>query len=122
MCLSVLTCSDTRRQIVCTRVGKIVSSFAEDSALSSIALMAWSMMQPLLIQKPHWNSHAKDHSAHLLRRLEMWSKGSFGALLREGHCIQDHLLPSKKSYDRSRLFDSDGRYQDFQNDTISIRY
>jgi len=62
-------------------------------------------MQPLLHQKPHRHSRAKDHSTHLLKRLELWSKGSFDA---QGRCIQDHLKwlpPSKKPDDRSRLFD-----------------
>ena len=89
-------------------LARLYQAFAEDSALSSIALTACSVMQPLLLQKPYRKSRAKDHSAHLLRRLEMWSKGSFDALLREGHCIQDHLRRSsskKKSDDQSRLFD-----------------
>ena len=89
-------------------LARLYQAFAEDSALSSIALMACSVMQPLLLQKPYRKSRAKDHSAHLLRRLEMWSKGSFDALLREGHCIQDHLRRSsskKKSNDQSCLFD-----------------
>ena len=85
-------------------LARLYRAFAEDSALHSIALMACSVMQPLLLQKPFWNSCAKDHSAHLLRRLELWS--SFDALLKEGRCIQDHLRSSSrnKPNDRSRLF------------------
>ena len=66
-------------------------------------------MQPLLLQKPHQQSRAKDHSVHLLRRLNLLSKGSFDALLKEGRCIQDHLSRSlsskRKPDDKSRLFD-----------------
>jgi len=89
-------------------LARLYQAFADNSALSSIALLACSVMQPLLLQKPHRHSRAKDHSAHLLRRLELWSKGSFDALLTEGRCIQDHLRrfpPSKKPGDQSRLFD-----------------
>ena len=84
-------------------------AFAEDSALSRVALLACSVMQPLLLQKPHQQSCAKDHSVHLLRKLNLWSKGSFDALLKERRCIQDYLrhsLPSRrKPDDKSRLSD-----------------
>ena len=95
------------KRFVC-ELARLYQAFANDSALGSIALLACSVMQPLLLQKPHRHSRAKDHSIHLLRRLELWSKGSFDALLKEGRCIQDHLKrlpPSKKPDDRSRLFD-----------------
>ena len=72
-------------------LARLYQAFAEDTALSSIALMACSVFQPLLLQKPYKQSKAKDHSAHLLRRLELWNQGSFDALIKEGRCIQDHL-------------------------------
>jgi len=90
-------------------LARLYQAFADDSAISSVALLACSVIQPLLLQKPHQQSRAKDHSIHLLRRLDLWSKGSFDALLQEGRCIQDHLrrsLPSRrKPDDKSRLFD-----------------
>ena len=72
-------------------LARLYQAFAEDTALSSIALMACSVLQPLLLQKPHKNSKANDHSVHLLRRLELWNQGSFDVLINEGSCIQDHL-------------------------------
>ena len=84
-------------------LARLYQAFAEDTALSSIALMA------LLLQKPHKQSKVKDHSTHLLRRLELWNQGSFDALLKEGRCIQDHLKRGLSSRnepkDPSRLFD-----------------
>ena len=66
-------------------------------------------MQPLLLQKPYKNSKAKDHSSHLLRRLDLWSNGSFEELLHECQCIQDRLKRTTQSEvtsrDQSRLFD-----------------
>jgi len=87
---------------------RLYQAFADNSALSSIALLACSVMQPLLLQKPHRHSRARDHSTYLLRRLELWTRGSFDALLTEGCCMQDHLRrspSSKKPDDQSRLFD-----------------
>ena len=90
-------------------LARLYQAFAEDTALSSIALMACSVLQPLLLQKPYKQSKAKDHSAHLLRRLELWNQGSFDALIKEGRCIQDHLKRGLSSRnepkDPSRLFD-----------------
>ena len=78
--------------------------------------MACSVLQPLLLQKPYKQSKAKDHSAHLLCRLELWNQGSFDALIKEGRCIQDHLnrgLSSRNEpKDPSCVFDhlmSDGK-------------
>ena len=76
-------------------LARVYQVFADDSALSLVALLACSVMQTLLLQKPHQQSHAKDHSIHLLRRLDLWSKSSFYALLKEGCCIQDHSVYSR---------------------------
>ena len=90
-------------------LARLYQCFAENSALHSIALLAVSVMQPLLLQKPYKNSKAKDRSSHLIRRLDLWCKGSFDDLLREGQCIQDRLRQNNslggKLRDRSRLFD-----------------
>ena len=90
-------------------IARLYQAFADNSALQSISLLAISVLQPLLLQKPYKNSKAKDHSSHLLQRLDLWSKGCFEELLHEGQCIQDHLKRSIQSdgrcRDRSRLFD-----------------
>jgi len=90
-------------------LARLYQAFADNTALSSIALMACSVIQPLLLQKPHKHSKAKDHSVHLLRRLELWNQGSFYVLINEGRCIQDHLKRGMSSMnklkDLSCLFD-----------------
>ena len=86
-------------------LAKLYQAFADHSALHSIALMACSVMQPLLLQKPFKNSKAKDHSTHLSRRLALWRKGSLDILLNECRCIQEHLKVMPRSQDTSRLFD-----------------
>ena len=90
-------------------LAKLHQAFADQSALLSIALMACSVMQPLLLQKPYKQSKAKDHSICLGRRLDLWRKGCFADLLNECRCIQQHLRNpqsrSSGSHDISRLFD-----------------
>ena len=89
-------------------LAKLYQAFADQSALHSIALMACSVMQPLLLQKPYKQSKAKDHSICLGRRLDLWRKGCFTDLLNECR-IQQHLRnpQSRKSgsHSISRLFD-----------------
>ena len=62
------------KSFVC-ELARLYQAFVEGSALHSIALMACSVMQPLLLQKPCKQSKAKDHSRHLSRRLELWKRG-----------------------------------------------
>ena len=50
----------------------------------------------LLLQKPSAKSKAKEHSLHLLRRLEMWKKGHLSLLINETKAIQKRLVSSKK--------------------------
>ena len=68
-------------------LARLYQAFVGDSALQSIALMACSVMQPLLLQKPCKRSNSKDHSHHLSRRLDLWKKGSFDELMSECRCI-----------------------------------
>ena len=88
---------------------KLYQAFVEDSALRSIAMMACSVMQPLLLQKPSQRSRTRDHSRHLNRRIDLWKKGSFDELMNECRCIQNHLKSthpgSDQSRDIARLFD-----------------
>ena len=90
-------------------LARLYQAFVGDSALHSIALMACSVMQPLLLQKPCKQSKAKDHSHHLSRRLDLWKKGSFDELMTECRCIQNHLKSTHPGSDKSRdvasLFD-----------------
>ena len=52
------------KSFIC-ELARLYQAFADDTALSSIALIACSVMQPLLLQKPHKHSRAKDHLVHL---------------------------------------------------------
>ena len=54
---------------------RLYQAFVDDSALRSIAMMACSVMQPLLLQKPSQRSRARDHSSHLIRRLIYGRRG-----------------------------------------------
>ena len=47
----------------------LYQDFAEDSVLHSIAMMASSVMQPLLLQKPSQQRRAKNHSHRLNSRM-----------------------------------------------------
>ena len=51
-------------------LARLYHAYADHSALHSIALMACSVMQPLLFQKPYKHSKAKDHSICLTRRMD----------------------------------------------------
>ena len=90
-------------------LAKLYQAFTDQSALHSIALMACSVMQPLLLQRPYKQSKAKDHSICLSRQLDLWRKGCFTDLLNECHCIQQHLRNPQShksgSHSISRLFD-----------------
>ena len=46
-------------------LAKLYQAFADQSSLHSIALMACSVMQPVLLQQPYKQSKAKDHSTCL---------------------------------------------------------
>jgi hypothetical protein len=63
-------------------------------------------MPPLLLQKPHAKSKAKDHSHHLERRLQQWKLGNLYDLLTEGKTIQNKIINSnlKVSDDIPRTF------------------
>ena len=63
--------------------------------LERVALKACSVMQCLLLQKPHAKSKTKEHVSHLERRMKLWSQRDVDALLYEGKCIQKHLTSSK---------------------------
>ena len=66
-------------------------AFGDSSALGAVALKAAMVLPALLLQKPHANSKAKDHSTHLERRLKMWEKGNINMLMIEGRTIQHQL-------------------------------
>ena len=70
---------------------RLIRSFAEGSALAPVSLKAAMLLPSLALQKPPGNSRAKDHVAHLSRRLRAWRSGDIEDLVREGRVIQQHL-------------------------------
>ena len=71
--------------------------------LQCIALKAAAIMAPLLLQQPAGVPKYRANAAHLQRRLDLWDKGSFGDLLKEGETIQGQLARSHKTLDDTAL-------------------
>jgi len=78
-----------------------------NSALGSVALLACSVMQPLL--RRNLTSRVVLRIIQLTSREDWICETAFDALLKEGRCVQDHLkrsLSSNRTHnDNSRLFD-----------------
>ena len=85
-----------------TELARLFRSYAEASALESVALKAAMVMPHLLLQKPFASSKTKDHCEVLSRRLRAWKAGDLDGLLCEGRVIQQHArqathLPKEES-------------------------
>ena len=65
-------------------LSRIFQVFASASALESVALMAATVLQILLLQKPHRTSKTKEHITCLEKRLKIWKEGGLGELVLEG--------------------------------------
>ncbi len=78
-------------------LARLLQAYADMSSLESIAMKGIAVLQQLLLQKPSKSSKAKDHSKHLLRRLDLWFSGDLDALRNEGKCIQDRLRSNHSS-------------------------
>ena len=63
-------------------LSKLYQAFGDNSSLHSIAFTACSVMQVLLLQKPHAKSKSKEHSICLEHRLVLWGCGDIASLLR----------------------------------------
>ncbi|XP_066936770.1 uncharacterized protein [Clytia hemisphaerica] len=74
-----------------SETARLINAFVDSSAMKTISLKALMIMPALLLQKPSAKSKAKDHTAALKRRLDLWEKGDFEELIREGETIQRHL-------------------------------
>ena len=81
-----------------SELARLFRSFAEGTALESVALKACTLMPILLLQKPARKSKPKDHTMCLERRLCSWKEGDFEDLLREGRTIQQHISKVSPPY------------------------
>lgn len=79
------------RQARSLEQARLFRFFADWSAMERIALRAAMLIPFLMLQKPKFNSKAKDHKACLERRLQDWETGRFDDLLKEGRALQNHL-------------------------------
>lgn len=68
---------------------RLISAFAEGSALESVALLALMTMPHLLLQKPAPSTTHRQQVDCLQRRLQAWTDGNFDELLREGRALQN---------------------------------
>ena len=76
---------------------RLITGFNHKPDAEIYSLSAAILAPTLLLQKPSKASKDKEHSEILLRRLEMWKRGEFNALLREGKAVQRPLKPSTPS-------------------------
>ena len=78
-------------------LARLYQSNADNSTLGCIALKACSVMQSLLLQKPHAKSKTKENIPCLDSRLVLWTEGNIEKLTMEGKCIQKYLITSGKA-------------------------
>eukprot|EP00116_Pleurobrachia_bachei_P002344 sb/3462606/ len=76
---------------------RLITGFTHNPNAEIYALSAAVLAPTLLLQKPSRTSKNKAHMEILERRLEMWKRGEFKELLREGKAVQRPLKPSKPS-------------------------
>ena len=79
-------------------ITRLVTAFAEGSALESVAFLALMTLPHLLLQKPSQSATHRQQVECLQRRLQTWLDGDFDELWQEGSVIQDHLnrRPSRR--------------------------
>ena len=77
-----------------SEIARLYGAFASSSALESVALKAATVFPILVVQKPHKRSKAKEHTACLERRLNLWNEGELDDLIVEGRAIQSRLMDS----------------------------
>ena len=70
---------------------RLLQIWTKESVLSNIALKAVMIMPALLLQKPKYNSKAREHTECLKRRLVEWENGQFDILMSECRAIQKNI-------------------------------
>ena len=87
---------------------RMFKSYAEAYSFECVALQAAMLVPSFLLQKPHPESKAKEHSVHLNRKLKQWMNADIIDLLNEGRVIQQRLDRQHKqrsceqNYERQR--------------------
>ena len=83
-----------------------INDWNNGSPLQHIALKAAIVLLAVGLQKPSQKSKAKEHQECLGKRLDQWSRGKIGSLLREGRAIQRRLISSHRQSkpDSARVF------------------
>lgn len=76
-------------------LARLFQSYADQSALESVALKAAMILPTLVLQKPFRTSKSNDHIACMERRMDHWRAGNFEAILEEGKAIQGRLSQSE---------------------------
>ena len=76
---------------------RFLDEWTKDSILSGIALKAVMIMPALLLQKPKYNSKARDHTDCLKRRLVSWENGQFDVIMSECRAIQKNIKATASS-------------------------
>ena len=79
-------------------VTRLISSYAQGTALESVSLYAVMTACVLLLQKPFHTLKTRDHVLELERRLKAWNAGDINGLMREGRAIQTHLSLNKRAF------------------------
>jgi len=65
-----------------------LSSFTASKGAKHVELVKFFILPALMLQKVCVDDRSKDNSEHLARRLELWKRGEFRTLLREGLELQ----------------------------------
>ena len=76
---------------------RLLTLWLKETRLGLHSFKALMIMPSLLLQKPRYNSRAKEHSECLKRRLESWQNGQFEVLMSECRTTQKNL----KNYTRA---------------------
>ena len=92
-----------------SHLASLFQAYADQSTLECIATKAAIVMQVVLLQKPAAKSKAKDHAAHLDRRLSMWLNGDIEPLLLNEDVYKTRLLKTmnpmlRKSYHTTSVY------------------
>ena len=74
-----------------------LKQFNSESHFNQISIKVFMILPSILLQKPSPKSKSKDHTACLIRRIELWRHGNLTVLLKEIRNIQSKFVNSKKT-------------------------